>query len=164
MLKQERKNWVNMDMKNNINIEKSRDSFMLKKIKDIFFKWNIIFFKLTNLKKNKIKLYKIKLYKNTFIFYYKNIKKLNLLLKINKNIWENKINVLSINYNGYYLNYNVIVRWKFSNILFEKVYINLFIKLICGLIIKLLLNLLMKSLFFIKYNFIAVNMNFKKNV
>jgi len=164
MLKQERKNWVNMDMKNNINIEKSRDSFMLKKIKDIFFKWNIIFFKLTNLKKNKIKLSKIKLYKNTFIFYYKNIKKLNLLLKINKNIWENKINVLSINYNGYYLNYNVIVRWKFSNILFEKVYINLFIKLICGLIIKLLLNLLMKSLFFIKYNFIAVNMNFKKNV
>jgi len=153
-----------MDMKNNINIEKSRDSFMLKKIKDIFFKWNIIFFKLTNLKKNKIKLSKIKLYKNTFIFYYKNIKKLNLLLKINKNIWENKINVLSINYNGYYLNYNVIVRWKFSNILFEKVYINLFIKLICGLIIKLLLNLLMKSLFFIKYNFIAVNMNFKKNV
>jgi len=153
-----------MDMKNNINIEKSRDSFMLKKIKDIFFKWNIIFFKLTNLKKNKIKLSKIKLYKNTFILYYKNIKKLNLLLKINKNIWENKINVLSINYNGYYLNYNVIVRWKFSNILFEKVYINLFIKLICGLIIKLLLNLLMKSLFFIKYNFIAVNMNFKKNV
>jgi len=153
-----------MDMKNNINIEKSRDSFMLKKIKDIFFKWNIIFFKLKNLKKNKIKLSKIKLYKNTFIFYYKNIKKLNLLLKINKNIWENKINVLSINYNGYYLNYNVIVRWKFSNILFEKVYINLFIKLICGLIIKLLLNLLMKSLFFIKYNFIAVNMNFKKNV
>jgi len=50
-----------MDMKNNINIEKSRDSFMLKKIKDIFFKWNIIFFKLTNLKKNKIKLSKIKL-------------------------------------------------------------------------------------------------------
>lgn len=153
-----------MDMKNNINIEKSRDSFMLKKLKDIFFNWNIIFFKLTNLKKNKIKLSKINLYKNTFIFFFLNIKKLNLLLKINKNIWENKLNVLSINLNGYYLNYNVLVRWNFSNIIFEKVYINLFIKLICGLIIKVLLNLIIKSLFFIKYNFIAVNMHLQKNV
>lgn len=150
-----------MDMKNSINSEKIRDSFMVKKLKKIFLDWNIIFFKFINLKKNKIKLSKINLYKNTYIYFFKTIKKLNLFLKLNKSIWDNKINVLSINYNGYYLNYNVMVRWKFSNILFEKVYINLFIKLICGLIIKLLLNFIIKILMFIKYNFITINIQKK---
>ena len=150
-----------MNMKTDMSLEKSRNSFILKKIKSIFFNWNIIFFKLVNLRKNKIKISKINLYKNTYIFFYKNLKKLNLLFKINKNIWENKLNVLSINYNGYNLNYNILKKWKFSNNIFEKVYINLYIKLICSLIIKVLLNLLLKSILYIKYNFINLDLQKK---
>lgn len=161
MLRKERKNWVNMNVRKNMMLEKERNSFMLKKMKEIFFKWNIIFFKLINLRKKKIKISKINLCKNTYIYFYKNIKKLNILLKINKNSWDNKLNILSINFNGYNLNYDLIKKWKFSNNIFEKVYINLFIKLICGLIIKVLLNLLLKSVFYIKYNFININLQKK---
>lgn len=147
-----------MDIKYDINFEKSRDSFIIKKLKNIFLKWNIIFFKFINLKKKKIKISKINLHKNTYIFFYKNIKSFNFVLKRNRNIWEKKINILSINYNGYYMNYGVIEKWKFSINIIEKVYINLFIKLICGLIIKVLLNLIIKSLFYIRYNFINLHL------
>lgn len=162
IVNKEKKNWMNIDIKYDINFEKSRDSFIIKKLKNIFLKWNIIFFKLINLKKKKIKISKINLSKNTFIFFFKNIKNLNIVLQKNKTIWEKKINVLSINYNGYYINFNIIERWKFSKEIIEKIYINLFIKLICGLIIKILLNLIIKSLFYIRYNFITLNL--QKNV
>lgn len=112
MLKKEKKNWVNMNMKRKMSLEKVRNSFIEKKMKNIFFKWNIIFFRLYNLRKNKIKI--------------------------------SKINELDINY-------NILKKWRFSNILFEKVYINLYIKLICSLIIKVLMNLLLKSMFYIKF-------------
>lgn len=150
-----------MDIINNVSLDKSRNSFVLRKLKKIFFNWNIVFFKFLNLRKNKIQIIKINLYKNTFMFFFKNIKNLNLLYKVNKNIWDLKLNVLSINFNGFYLNYNIMKKWKFSNNIFEKIYINLFIKLICGLVIKILLNLLLKSLFFFKYNFININLQKK---
>lgn len=161
-----KKNWVSMELKNSLTIVKSRNSFMLKKLSNIFFNWNIIFFKYINLKKNKLNISKINLFKNTFIFFFKEFKKLNIFFQLNKNFLEKKINILSINYNGYYLSHNILSRWKFSNIIFEKVYINLFIKLICGVVISLLLLLLLKSLFFIKYNLInlnLLNLNFDVN-
>ena len=150
MLITKKKNWVNVEVRKSLNLEKHLNSFMIKKLKDIFLKWNIIFFKLVNLRKNKIKISKINLYKNTFIFFFTNLKKLNIFLDVLKK----KINVLNINFNGYILNYDLLEKWNFSNILFEKIYINLYLKLICGLVIKVLLNLLLKSLIFIKYNFI----------
>lgn len=137
-----------------MSLEKGRNSFILKKIKKIFFTWNIIFFKLVNLRKNKIKITKIKLHNNTFIFFFNDINKLNYLFNLNVDLWENKMNVLSINYNGFYLNYFIVKKWKFSKNIFEKVYINFFIKLMCSLIIKLLLNLILKSMFYIRYNYI----------
>ncbi len=159
----EKRNWIYMDIKNNINLERGRESFMLKKLQEIFLKWDINFFKITNLKKKKIKLSKINLYNNTFLFNFPNIKKLNIWLHTNKNILEKKLNVLNINYNGYNLNYNVILRWKFSKIIIEKVYINLFIRLICSLIIKVLLNIIIKSLLFIKYNYIIRTLTLPNN-
>lgn len=145
-----------------MSLEKGRNSFILRKIKDIFFNWNIIFFKLLNLRKNKIKITKIKLHNNTFVFFFKDINKLNLLLGNNSDLWEKKMNILSISYNGFYLNYFIMKKWKFSKNIFEKVYINFFIKLICSLIIKLLLNLILKSMFYIRFNYI--NLLLVKNV
>ena len=50
-----KKNWINLDIKCNIDFEKGRDSFIINKLKQILFNWNIIFFKLSNLKKKKNK-------------------------------------------------------------------------------------------------------------
>lgn len=163
MLKSEllKKNYVNFSVKNDLSIEKVRNSFILKKMKKIFFNWNIIFFKLINLRKNKIKIAKIKLYSNTYVFNYLNLKNLNKFFKLNKELIKKNINILGINYNGYYINYNLIKRWNFSNILFEKVFFNLFNKLILSLVIKILFVILYKLLYYIKFNFSLVK---EKNV
>lgn len=153
-------NVVTMDMNNDINLEFVRNSFMEKKLKKIILKWDISFFKLVNLRKHKLRLSKIKLFNNAYGFSFTDIKNLNKMFKLNENIFVKKINILSIINNGYYINYNILKSWKFSNILFEKIYINLLIKLIFGLIIVIFFLLLYKLLNYIRFSFL----NYKLNV
>ena len=72
--------------------------------------------------------------------------------------------MLSINYNGYYINYEIIKKLNFSNLIFEKVYINLIIKLICSLIIKVLLNILIKSILYLNIKYSLLNLEVQKYV
>lgn len=159
--KKDNKNFITFSIKNTLSLEKVRNSFILEKLKNILFKWDINFFKLINLRKEKIKISKLLISKNTFFLPFFNLKKLDQFLKLNKEGINLNINIFEINLNGFYLNCNFLKRWNFSKIFFEKLFFNLFYELLLCQFIKMFYILLCKLLFYLKFNFIILKI---KNV
>jgi hypothetical protein len=152
----DKKNFISFGIKNELYLEKMRNSFILLKLKKIFVKWDINFFKLINLRKKKIKITKLNVSKNTYFFFFFKLKKLNYFFNFNKEGINNNINFFEINYNGFYLNYQFLKRWNFSNLFFGKVFFNFFFDLLLSLLLKFIYILLCKFLFFLRFNFIIL--------
>ena len=152
-------NFVSLSMKNTLSLERVNNSFVLKKLKDIFFNWNIVFFKFINLRKNKINLLKLKLNKNSYLLNFNFMKSLNIYLFSNKILLENKINIEFITFNGYFLNNNFLKLNNYTNILFEKKYFFLFIYLFLGLWIKVLFFFYCKIIYHLRSNFLMLKIH-----
>lgn len=141
-------NFIIINKKSNTNIHSIENSFNLKSFFSIISSWNLKFFKL----KNSSNL--IFINKDNYILKYFSLKQLFLFLKLNENLFFNKLNLLHISYNGFFLNYNCIL--KYNYIYFNHIYFVYFLKLILSLIFNLFLILILKLInnlrcsFFIK--------------
>jgi len=149
-----KKNFVIFDMRNTLLLEKNRNSFIVRKIKKIFLNWNIDFFRWKNFQKNKINIAKINFYKNSFIFYFSNWTDLTILLNENKEIWKKKLIIKSVNYNGYFLNWNYLKKCK--EIFFEKYYFLFYINFLIEFMLKVIIILLLKVIYYIRFNYLIL--------
>ena len=156
LVKNKLKNYINIEISHNAEFYKVASSFNVNSLKKILFNWNIVFFKFINLKKSKDKnniANSLIRYNNTYYGGFLELQSLLIFFKNNNHVWKNKINVLHVCYNGYFLNFKKLEIFGFQSNLLTQVYFIFFLQKLVSLWVKMFFFFITKLLFYIKYNF-----------
>ncbi len=92
-------------------------------------------------------------YNNTYYGGFLELQSLLIFFKNNNHVWKNKINVLHVCYNGYFLNFKKLEIFGFQSNLLTQVYFIFFLQKLVSLWVKMFFFFITKLLFYIKYNF-----------
>lgn len=153
----------------NIIIFKFRSNnkmFSLNKLSDLFFYWELNFFKCKNsinyhnINKKVIQKYMLNsfsinnkiIYKENLLSFFLNFKKINIFLKLN----QSNFHINTLIYNGFYLNFYFLKNWCFSNKIFSISYFVFFLKRVLVFFFNLMSNLIFKMLFLLKFCFLPI--------